>query len=359
MIGLTLGLAYLVTTATAVPVSGSPTLSHPKTTGELAAQKVTSGQASTAKPGPQVVVQIQPSVQQPQPVLPQQQGALGGAQFLLPFQPQAWGPQLLMPFQPNTQSAAQPGSLPQQPQMLSPYGYFPAYSTPQGNPMFSPYGMPMFFQPAFHPQFHVPAGPVAPVAPPSQPDPAAQNPQPEEQLPQNPQFVWIQQPVNPEFGGLSSEELEMAGRMGRLGLFMPNVGTNVAKPQTRPVSPASLPTGTIAINPVIPAFGLPSPAFIPNMGVSHGGLPTGQAIYPGSTVEELPLPGALPDPQGQPVGLEAATIAAQVKPDYPAVEPTATYLGSSPPFVQSEVDFLPETTPTAGVAMETDTDFYP
>lgn len=359
MIGLTLGLAYLVTTATAVPVSGSPSLSLPKTAQELPAQKVPSGQAYTAGPGPQVVVQIQPGVQQPQPVLPQQQGALGGGQFLLPFQPQAWGPPLLMPFQPNTQSAAQPGSLPQQPQTLSPYGYFPAYSTPQGNPMFSPYGIPMFFQPAFHPQFHVPAAPVAPVTPPSQPEPAVQNPQPEEQLQPNPQFVWIQQPVNPEFGGLSSEELEMAGKMGRLGLFMSNVGTNVAKPQTRPASPVSEPSGTIANNPVIPAFGLPLPAFLPNMGVYQGGLPTRETTYPGYAIEEVPLPGALPDPQGQPVGLEAATSAAQVKPDYQAVEPAATYLGSSPPFVQSEVDFLPETTPTAGVAVETNTDFHP
>lgn len=98
-------------------VTGGPALSQPKQRGDLPAQKDPSVQASATKPGPQVVVQIHPSVQQPQPILPQQQDAQGGGQFLFPFQPHAWGPQLMMPFHPNTQSPAQPGPQPQQPQV--------------------------------------------------------------------------------------------------------------------------------------------------------------------------------------------------------------------------------------------------
>ena len=80
------------------------------------------------------------------------------------------------------------------------------------------------------------------------------------------------------------------------------------------------------------------------MGVSHGGLPTGQATYPGVTIGEGPLPGAQPDPQVLPVGLEAANSGrAVVDPNYQSVEPTATYSGISPPLIESEVYVLPET----------------
>ncbi|XP_046901021.1 calcium-binding protein P-like isoform X1 [Hypomesus transpacificus] len=351
-------LAYLATTVTAVPaqVTGGPALSQPKQRGDLPAQKDPSVQASATKPGPQVVVQIHPSVQQPQPILPQQQDAQGGGQFLFPFQPHAWGPQLMMPFHPNTQSPAQPGPQPQQPQYVFPYGYFPAFSPQQGNQLFSPYGMPVFFQPPVYPNFPAPTGPVETVLPPSQPEAPAQNPLPEEQPQQTPQFVWIPQPRDPLFGGLSSEELEMVDRMGQIGLFMPNVqGTSVAKTQARQVAPASLPTGTMAINPGLRSFGLPSPAFIPTMEVSHGGLPTGQATYPEITIGEVPLP----DPQALPVGQEAAIFPAVVEPNYQSVEPTATYSGISPPRIESKVYLLPETTPTAGFAVETNTDLYP
>ncbi|KAK7929225.1 hypothetical protein WMY93_005620 [Mugilogobius chulae] len=116
--------------------------------------------------------------------------------------------------------------MPIQPLVFPPFGYLPMFP-PYTNQMLSPYRLPEASLP------QAPANP-APNALPAETSLAAapvgevvQTQQQQQQQQQNPQVIYMmQQPMNPQLGGLSSEELQIAAKMSQLGMYtvMNNVG---------------------------------------------------------------------------------------------------------------------------------------
>ncbi|XP_036969745.1 vegetative cell wall protein gp1-like [Acanthopagrus latus] len=205
-------------------------------------------QATNQEPEALTPAPLSPIVEQPQPGVPQQPSPQGGPQFMPPTQYYVWSPlggsPMMIPLQPSflgSQPANLP-TLPQQPQQIfPPYTYFPVFSSPYGNQMAPPYGYPMIFasplqqNPANQPMNSV----VSPAVTPSGTAPLGNAPQPIQQQ-QNPQIVYmLQQPMNAALGSLSSEELQMAAKMGQLGVYMSSVLTNPSAGAVQPVNQAA------------------------------------------------------------------------------------------------------------------------
>ncbi|KAM7394292.1 hypothetical protein PAMP_021105 [Pampus punctatissimus] len=162
-------------------------------------------EATNQKPEAQTLTPRSPCKDQPQPVVPQQQNPQHGYQFLPSLQHFTWPPiggsPLLVPHQQSVQGS-QPASQPslqqsyQQPLVFAPYGFFPLFSLPYRDQ-------------------------------------------------QNPQIVYmLQQPMNSRLGGLSSEELEMAAKLGQMGVYMQTALTNppARAIQPNPGKPEALPS---------------------------------------------------------------------------------------------------------------------
>ncbi|KAK9540407.1 hypothetical protein VZT92_002861 [Zoarces viviparus] len=249
---------------------------------------------------------LSPNVAQPQPGVPQQPGPQDGPQFLPPTQHYTWpsfgGSPMIMPLQPNihgSQPADQP-TLAQQPLMFPPYRYIPLLSSPYRDQLFSPYGFPMILE---SPLPQTPANPppnslVIPAETPAAAAPLGDVPQQVQQQ-QNPQIVYMfQKPKSSPLASLSSEELQMAAKMGQLGVYLSTVLTN---------SPAG------AVQPVRQGAGLVNPeqkVVVPTAGTSLAGLQQTQG--PGSS-------GPQPNANVLPSGLErqtqeAVTVKAPVQP---------------------------------------------
>ncbi|XP_056266740.1 proline-rich protein HaeIII subfamily 1-like isoform X2 [Pseudoliparis swirei] len=200
------------------------------------------------QPQPGVPQQPQPGVpQQPQPGGPQQQGSMGGGQLLPPTQHYTWPPLggspinlRLQPSFDGSQPANQP-ILPQQPLILSPYRYIPLFSSPYGNQLFSPNGFPLILDSPLPqtPANPPPNSPGAPADPPSADPPSGAAPQQVQQQ-QNPHIVFmLQHPKAAPLGSLSSEELQMAARLGQLGVYLTTMLTNSPAGTVQPVSQAA------------------------------------------------------------------------------------------------------------------------
>ncbi|CAG5928509.1 unnamed protein product [Menidia menidia] len=217
-----------------------------------ATQRAQLGEATNGKPEAQTPAPLSPSLQQPQPMAPQPMAPQGGAQPSVPLY--TWFPQggspLLIPLQHSVHGSlpANPLTLAQQPLMFPPYGYVPVLSSPYSNQLLSPYGFPVRAEPSFpqSPAQQLPNSPVENVAAPAVPAvPSGAAPQQTQQ--QTPQVLYmLQQSMNPSLGGLSSEELETAAKMSRLGMFMPTLLSN-------------LPTAGGAVQPQTQAAGMANP----------------------------------------------------------------------------------------------------
>ncbi|XP_071760405.1 uncharacterized protein LOC139915632 [Centroberyx gerrardi] len=349
-------LSCLAITASAIPVNPNIVPPLPAQGGALPPQRLPSLETINQKPEAQALAPIQPSVQQPQPGLPQQQqpGPQGGPQFLPPLQHHPWSPQggspMIFPLQPNIhghQLTHQPPQH-QQPMVFPSYGYYPVFPPMQRNHPFSPYGYPMIFQAPLPqiPANQPPTGPVAPVETPSGPVAAGNAPPPTQQQ-QNPQIVYMfQPPMNSPLGGLSSEELEMAARMGRVGVYMPTIHTNMPAEAPKLVLP---PAGPVPVNPGLPTFNLPSPGVPPTTGISSGGVPPTQGVHPGL----MPVPGTLPEANNVPAGLgrpaqDTATAQAPVQPNHQPYNPL--FLATPPPLFKQRESFPAEAAATNSVA---------
>ncbi|KAI3353163.1 hypothetical protein L3Q82_019720, partial [Scortum barcoo] len=221
--------------------------------GVTQAQRDQPVEATYQNPDAQTPAPLSPIVEQPQPGVPQQPDPQGGPQFLPPTQFYIWSPlggsPMIIPLQPSVHGA-QP-ALPQQPLIFTPYGYFPLVSSPYGNQMFSPYGFSMIPGSPL-PQTLANQPPNSPALPAETPSGAA--------LSGN-TFQPMQQQQNSELGSLSSEELELAAKMGQLGVYLPTVLTNPSAGAVQPVNQAAAPTNPPAgaVQPVNQAAGLKNP----------------------------------------------------------------------------------------------------
>ncbi|KAM4604300.1 uncharacterized protein ACJ7VT_018851 [Polymixia lowei] len=244
----------------------------------------------------------------------------GAPQFFLPPQYQQWPPQggvpLMIPFHSHFQ---EPQS--QQP-MIFPHGYYPMFPMQDSNQLYSPYSWPMVFPPPppNNPANQPPAIPAAtPGQTPSGPVPSPNAPQPTQQ---NPQIVYMVRPaMNPALGGLSSEEIEMAVRMGGAGFypFLPGVQTNMPPEAFNPMSPVGQPNPGM---PVLPAPGLPP------TGASPNGVPPTEGTNPGGAAgTNQPAPGANDVPAGQ----DTAPVQAPVQPGLQTNQPGTVQPTASPP----------------------------
>ncbi|XP_044045150.1 uncharacterized protein LOC122873001 isoform X2 [Siniperca chuatsi] len=215
---------------------------------------------------------------------------------------------MIIPMQPGvhgSQPAYQP-TLPQQPLLFPPYRYFPLLSSPYRNQPYPPYGFELILESPLPqtPANQPPNNPLLPAETPlgAVPSGNALQPMPQQQ---NPQIVYmLQQHMNSPLGSLSSEELEMAAKMGQLGVYLSTVLAN---------SPAA------AVQPVNQAAGLANPeqqGIVPTVMTSSAGFPQ----TPG-----LASSGPRPNTNGVPVGLqrpveeEAATVQT---PAQPKLQPT-------------------------------------
>ncbi|CAL9700201.1 unnamed protein product [Knipowitschia caucasica] len=170
-----------------------------------------------------IVEQPQPSSQpmpSPQLLPPMQQypwSSLGGAPLIFPLHPNMVGPQ---------PAANQPG-MPMQPMVFPPFGYLPMFP-PYTNQMLSPYRLheaPLPQAPAnpapnaLPAQTALTAAPLGEVLQTQQQQQQILQPQQQQQQ-QNPQVIYMmQQPMNTQLGGLSSEELQIAAKMSQLGMY--------------------------------------------------------------------------------------------------------------------------------------------
>nr|XP_033478842.1 cell division protein ZipA-like [Epinephelus lanceolatus] len=202
-------------------------------------------EATSQLPDAQTPAPLSPNVGQLQPWVPPQPGPQVGPQFMLPAQHYIWsalgGSPVIIPLQPGVygaQPANQP-ALPQQPLVYPSYRYFPHFSSPYSNQLYSPYGFPVIPQPplpqtpATQPQNYD----VLPVQTPGAGPGEA--PQPVQQQ-QTPQIVYLlQQAKGSALGSLSSEELQMAAKMGQLGVYLTNVLTNSPAGGILPVNQAA------------------------------------------------------------------------------------------------------------------------
>ncbi|XP_076583527.1 ameloblastin isoform X2 [Chaetodon auriga] len=247
-------------------------------------------QATNQRPDTQTPAPLSPEVEQP----PQQ---VAGPQFLPLMQHYTWSPLGGSPVTIHPQPAFhgfQPANLPilpQQPLMFPPYRHFPLFSSPHSNQLFSPYGFPMILASPLQQTQQTPANQppnslVLPAETPSGAAPSGNAPQPIQQQ-QNPVIVYLlQQPTNAVLGSLSSEELEMAAKIGQLGVYLPTVLTN--------------PSAGVVL-PVNQAAGLTNPelqGIVPTVGTSSAGVPQTQG--PASS-------GPQPNANRVPVGLERPT----------------------------------------------------
>ncbi|KAF3687692.1 hypothetical protein EXN66_Car003364 [Channa argus] len=192
---------------------------------------------------PQALTPLSPIVEQAQHEALQLPGAQGGPQVYPSLQQYIWsllgGSPMMIPLQPGVQEslAANQPAPPQQPLVFSPYGYFPQLFSPYGNQLSSTLGS-------------------------------------------------------------SSEELETPAKIGQLGVYMPNVLTN-------------LPVG--AVQPVSQGAGLANPeqqSIAPTGGKPSAGVPQTQR-----------LASSGPQPNTNRVaGLERAAQAAA--PAHTSVQPT-------------------------------------
>ncbi|XP_042340303.1 glutamine/asparagine-rich protein mdt-30-like [Plectropomus leopardus] len=248
---------------------------------------------NTDQPQPGVPEQPGPHwvPQQPGPHwVPQQPGPQGGPQFLLPAHHYTWptlaGSPMIIPLQPGVygaQPANQP-TLPQQPLIFPSYSYFPLFSSPYRNQLISPYGFPMILEsPPPQTSGNQPHNNhVLPVETPGAGPPGDVPQQVQQQ--QNPQVVYmLQQPKGSTLGSLSSEELQMAAEMGRLGVYLTTLLTN---------SPSG------AVQPVNQAAGLANSEQQSIQPTVAGGQ---QTQGPASSGPQL-------NANSSPVGLEAATV---------------------------------------------------
>ncbi|XP_040892355.1 DNA translocase FtsK-like isoform X2 [Toxotes jaculatrix] len=281
----------------AVPVHPNvlpPLLSQRGTT--QAQAQVQPIEATNQKPESHTLAPLSPSVNQPQPGVPQQLGPQGGPQLVPSPQHYIWSPLgdnlMIIPLQPSirgSQPANQP-ALPQQPLIFPPYGYFPLFSLPHRN-QFSPYGFPTTLE-APLPQTPANQPPNSPVLPAETPAEAAAAaaPQPVQQQ-QAPQIVYmLQQPM-------------MAAKMSQLGAYVPTVLTN-------------LPTG--AVQTVSQAAGLTNvgqAGVVPTVVTSSSGVPQAQGLA--ST-------GPQPNTNCVPAALERAAqeVVTVQTPVQPALQPT-------------------------------------
>ncbi|TDH16228.1 hypothetical protein EPR50_G00017600 [Perca flavescens] len=262
-------------------------------------------EATNQQPDTQTPAPLCPNVEQPQSGVQQQPGPQAGPQFLPPTQHHAWlplgGSPMIIPQQPNvyrSQPANQP-TLPQQPLIFPPYTYFPVFSSPYRNQLFPQYRFPMILESPIPqtPENQPPNSPMLPTETPSgaAPGDAAQTGQ---QQQQNPQIVYmLQQPKSSLLGSLSSEEFQMAAKLGQLGVYLNTVLTN---PPAR------------AVQHVIRATGLANPeqkGIVPTVGTSLSGVLQTQG--PASS-------GPQPNTNGLPAGLkrpaQEATVQTSVQP---------------------------------------------
>ncbi|XP_047435074.1 DNA translocase FtsK-like [Mugil cephalus] len=258
----------------------------------------------------QTPASLLPGAEQPQQGVPQQLDPQTDTQLNPSRQqytrfPKEGSPPVFPP-QPSTNGAQL--TLPQQPLVFPPYGYFPLFSSPYRDQLIYPYGFPSILQSALPqtPAYQTPNSPVLPAvnaagaAAPSGHTPPLLQPQ----QPQNPQIVYmLQQPMNPALGALSSEELEMAAKMSQLGVYIPNLLPN-------------LPVG--AVQPQSQATGLTNPqqqGVAPTVGTSAAGI---------KQIRGPKCSGSHLNANHVPAGLEGAEqeVVTFQKPAQPKLQPT-------------------------------------
>ncbi|XP_031132782.1 leukocyte receptor cluster member 8 homolog [Sander lucioperca] len=254
--------------------------------GDTQAQRVV--EATNQQPDTQTLAPLCPNVEQAQSGVQQQPGPQAGPQFLPPTQYHTWPPlggsPMIIPQQPSvygSQPANQP-TLPHQPLIFPPYRYFPVFSSPHRNQIFPQYRFPMILESPF-PQTPANQPPNSPVLPAetlsgAAPGDAAQTGQ---QQQQNPQIIYIfQQPKSSLLGSLSSEEFQVAAKLGQLGVYLDTVLTNppagAVQHEIRAAGLANIPTGIIptvgtSLSGVLQTQGLASSGPQPNT----NGLPAG------------------------------------------------------------------------------------
>ncbi|KAI1887537.1 hypothetical protein AGOR_G00191330 [Albula goreensis] len=301
-------------------------------------------EAVSAQPGLVGDLPVQPMTQAPElaaetisPALPNEQGPQAGAPELLPVQPNTWAPQpggpFLVPLPPNTQGA-QPTDQPAQiPQVFSPYGFLPVFPSQSGTQQFPGFGLPVFF-PAGYPQLPAQPTETAQNAQPSLPVQPVQPAQPtqtgQQQVPQI--FYMIRQPMAGPFGSASSEELQAAGPMGGLGMFLPGFGGGISNTGVNPIIPGGLPAGQGA-DPAQPVVPPTSPV-----------LPAGQ---------ETPLP------TDTAAGVMAAEPTNQSNPSAPNPATQSSNAHPAPP-TSSRSSTRPDATSNTGSTITgAETDLYP
>ncbi|XP_072239801.1 ameloblastin [Leuresthes tenuis] len=244
-------LSCVIIMVSAVPVGPNANPLQPSQGG--ATQRSQPGEVTNQNPEAQTPAPLSPNPQQPHPGSPQQLDPQAGAQPSLPqytWFPQGGSP-LIIPLQQSVHGPLPVNQLTiaQQPLMFPPYGFLPLLSSPYSNQLFSPYGFPMRVGSSVpqSPAQQLPSSPVLPAentAGLAAPSGAA----PQQTQQQTPQVLYmLQQPMNPSLGGLSSEELETAAKMSRLGMYMPTLLTN-------------LPAGGGAVQPQTQAAGMTNPA---------------------------------------------------------------------------------------------------
>ncbi|KAJ0050918.1 hypothetical protein NL108_009909 [Boleophthalmus pectinirostris] len=226
----------------------------------------------SAKPAPPLESHLSPRVhgaaeateaQTPAPLAPIEQPQpssqpLPSPQLLPPLQQYPWSPlggaPMIFPYQPGvvgSQPAANQPGMPIQPLVFPPFGYMPLFP-PYTNQMLSPYRLPEAPLP------QAPANPAPNVLPAetsltAAPGGEVLQTQQQQQQQQTPQVIYMmQQPMNPQLGGLSSEELQIAAKLSQMGMF--TVMNNAAGGPLQQVIPAAgIPNQVNAEVGVLPA----------------------------------------------------------------------------------------------------------
>ncbi|KAM3623139.1 uncharacterized protein V6R79_007529 [Siganus canaliculatus] len=272
-------------------------------------------------PDTQTPAPLSPTAEQPQPDVQPQPIPQGGLFLQPPMQYYMWPPlgggPMVIPLQPSL-FGSQPHPL-----TFPPDGYFLVLS-PYRNQLVSPYGFPAIFG---SPPSQAPANqpPNTIVLPPETPSGAAPsgNTQQSIQQQQSPQIVYmLEQTLNAALGSPSSEELEMAARMGQLGVYLSTVITN--------------PSLGGAILPVNQAAGLENPDQGPTVGTTLAKVP--QTREPAGS-------GLQSNTKKDPAGLEkptqeAATVQTPAEPQIPTRtrKPCPKILSSPQPEMYMEFD---------------------
>lgn len=191
-----------------------------------------------AKPAPALQSHLTPRVQAAEATEAQTQAPLApivdqppsssspplpSPQLLPPLQQYPWSPlggaPLIFPFQPNvpgSQPAGNQPGMPIQPMVFPSFGYMPLFP-PYTNQLLPPYRLP---------EAPLPQAPAnqAPNALPAETSltaaPVGDVVQTQQQQQQNPPVIYMmQQPMNPQLGGLSSEELQAAAKLSQMSMF--------------------------------------------------------------------------------------------------------------------------------------------